>query len=113
MLSVTNVCACCRPATCPGDRIDFNNEQLVPFTLVRNAKGELKRVFSLTETFPRLAMKWIPRNQYVCASICTHYQDKIPLPPNPEVAIWNSFHINDTINTRELLMYLHTYVRRE
>lgn len=38
---------------------------------------------------------------------------KIQLPPNTEVADWNSFHVNDIINTTELLVYLHTCGRRE
>lgn len=38
---------------------------------------------------------------------------KIQLPPNTEVADWNSFHVNDIINTPELLVYLHTCGRRE
>lgn len=38
---------------------------------------------------------------------------KIQLPPNTEVTDWNSFHVNDIINTPELLAYLHTSVRTE
>lgn len=38
---------------------------------------------------------------------------KIQLPPNTEVTDWNSFHVNDIINTPELLVYLHTCGRTE